>query len=89
MRRDPIRDDAPTRAPGNLVGCALAFLGAEAEVIESVGVTVEFSVNTSQPLRPPPRLGEHGAEVLESLGYSAQDSYAGIAGGWFLGRRRT
>lgn len=54
------------------------------DVIRTVGVPVEFSDSAPQPLRPPPRLGEHSAEVLRSAGYSTRDIDAGIDAGWLV-----
>ncbi|GAA0712040.1 CoA transferase [Dactylosporangium roseum] len=50
----------------------------------TVGVPAQFSASPTEPMLPPPRLGEHSVQVLRALGYSARTVDAGIESGCFL-----
>lgn len=57
---------------------------SEGELLLS-GVPVSFSGSPTDPLRPAPRFGQHGAEVLREAGVGEAEIAALVAGGGLLG----
>ena len=74
-------EDAHLLAGGGLLQTAISALGGGAGAIFGLpALPVEFGAARDRPglTRQPPRMGEHGAEVLAEAGYTAEE-IAGLA----------
>lgn len=69
-------DDAQTSARGLIVQLERSTIGTA----KSIANPIRFSSTPVSYRLPPPLLGEHTAEILQSLGYSAEDVRAMAAG---------
>jgi crotonobetainyl-CoA:carnitine CoA-transferase CaiB-like acyl-CoA transferase len=49
------------------------YFHPRAGVVRTLAPNIRFSTVTSQSVRPAPILGEHGSEILESLGITTAE----------------
>jgi crotonobetainyl-CoA:carnitine CoA-transferase CaiB-like acyl-CoA transferase len=69
----PVLDIEETVAHPQCVDMFMEYIHPRAGVVRTLAPNIHFSTATSQSVRPAPILGEHGPEILESLGITSAE----------------
>jgi len=77
----PVNDYATVRSHPQFASYFVTYDHPRAGRITTTAPAIRFSTDPSPLIAGAPRLGEHTAEMLESLGYSAEDAAALFASG--------